>query len=74
VEYVVSVELLLTLVAAGYGVGLIGASQAETIRRKDLMTRPLGVRGAAITTFLIRRRDDPSAALTRFIERAQTMM
>jgi DNA-binding transcriptional LysR family regulator len=71
IEYVVSIELLLTLVIAGYGVGLISVAQAETIRRPDLVTRPLSVRGAAITTFLIRRRDESSSVVTRFTERVQ---
>lgn len=71
IEYVVSIELLLTLVAAGYGVGLISVAQAETIRRPDLIMRPLSVRGATITTFLIRRRDDPSSVVARFTELAQ---
>jgi DNA-binding transcriptional LysR family regulator len=71
IEYVLSMELLLTMVAAGYGVGVISVAQAETIRRPDLMTRPLSVRGAAITTFLIRRRDEPSSMVVRFTERAQ---
>jgi DNA-binding transcriptional LysR family regulator len=70
IEYVVSIELLLTLVTAGYGVGLISVAQAETIRRPELVTRPLSVRGAAITTFLIRRRDEPARVVTRFTERA----
>ena len=73
IEYVVSIELLLTLVAAGYGVGLISVAQAETIRRPDLVIRPLSVRGATITTFLIRRREDPSSVVARFTERAQKM-
>jgi DNA-binding transcriptional LysR family regulator len=71
IEYVVSIELLLTLVAAGYGVGLISVAQAQTIRRPDLIMRPLSIRGATITTFLIRRRHDPSSVVARFTELAQ---
>jgi len=71
IEYVTSVELLLTLIAAGYGVGLISLAQAETMRCPDLIMRPLSIRGAAITTFLIRRREDPSSAVARFTELAQ---
>ena len=71
IEYVASVELLLTLIAAGYGVGLISLAQAETMRRPDLIMRPLSIRGATITTFLIRRREDPSSAVARFTELAQ---
>lgn len=71
IEYVASIELLLTLIAAGYGVGLISLAQAETMRRPDLIMRPLSIRGATITTFLIRRREDPSSAVARFTELAQ---
>lgn len=38
-----SIELLLTLVAAGKGVGCIGAAQAETISRSDVVFRPQSV-------------------------------
>lgn len=71
IQYVVSIELMLTLVAAGYGVGLISMAQSETIRRSDLIMRPLSIRGAAITTFLIRRRDDASSVVARFADLAQ---
>jgi DNA-binding transcriptional LysR family regulator len=71
IEYVSSMELLLTLVAAGYGAGLISAVQAETIRRSDLVMRPLHIRGAIITTYLLHRHDDPSSLVTRFTARAE---
>jgi DNA-binding transcriptional LysR family regulator len=73
-EYVSSLELLLTLVASGGGIGLISAAQAETIHRSDLVIRPLSIRGATITTFLLRRREDTSKLVTRFMERAQKMV
>jgi DNA-binding transcriptional LysR family regulator len=70
IEYVASMELLLTLVAAGYGTGLISAAQAETFQRSDLVVRPLGFRGATITTYILFRHD-PSSLVARFNERAQ---
>jgi DNA-binding transcriptional LysR family regulator len=71
IEYVASIELLLTMVAAGYGVGLISAAQAETNRRSDLVIRPLHIPGAVITTYLLHRHDDPSSVVARFAARAQ---
>lgn len=73
-EYVASVELLLTLAAAGKGVGLIGAAQAKAIHRDDLALRPLSTRRAKVTTFLLRRKEDDSPLVTRFVERAQKVI
>jgi DNA-binding transcriptional LysR family regulator len=73
VEYVASMELLLTMVAAGFGAGLISATQAETNRRSDLVIRPLQIPGAIVTTYLIHRHDDPSSVVARFTARAQKM-
>jgi DNA-binding transcriptional LysR family regulator len=73
-EYVASVELLLTLVGAGYGVGLVGASLAEQVRRPDVVVRLLEVPGATFTTFLIHRSDDPSVVVAQFTERVQRMV
>jgi DNA-binding transcriptional LysR family regulator len=73
IEYVASIELLLTMVAAGFGAGLISAAQAETNRRSDLVIRPLQIPGAIITTYLIHRHEDPSSVVARFTARAQKM-
>ena len=73
IEYVASIELLLTMVAAGFGAGLISAAQAETNRRSDLVIRPLQIPGAIITTYLLHRHDDPSSVVARFTARAQKM-
>jgi transcriptional antiterminator RfaH len=73
IEYVASIELLLTMVAAGFGAGLISAAQAETNRRSDLVIRPLQIPGAIITTYLIQRHDDRSSVVARFTARAQKM-
>jgi DNA-binding transcriptional LysR family regulator len=72
-EYVMSMELLLTLVAAGYGVGVVSIPQAEMIHRSDLVVRPLNCCGLIITTFLVALREEPSEVVTRFIERALGM-
>jgi DNA-binding transcriptional LysR family regulator len=70
-EYVPSVELLLTLAAAGKGIGLIGAALARTIHRDDLVLRPLNRSRAKVTTFLLRRNGDQSPLVDRFLERVQ---
>jgi DNA-binding transcriptional LysR family regulator len=74
IEYVASIELLLTKVAAGYGAGLLSAAQAETHRRSDLVIRPVQIPGAVTTTYLLHRHDDPSSVVVRFIARAEKMM
>jgi DNA-binding transcriptional LysR family regulator len=71
ITYVASVELLLTLVAAGKGAGLVGSALAETVHRDDLAVRPLSTRRPKITTLLLRRSDDDSPLVGRFFDRAQ---
>lgn len=73
VEYVSSIELLLTLVAAGYGTGIISAAQAEMIHRPDLVLRPLGARDIIIETFFLQRSECASKLVSRFRERALEM-
>jgi DNA-binding transcriptional LysR family regulator len=74
IEYVASIELLLTMVAAGYGAGLLSVAQAETHRRPDLIMRPLQIPGAITTTYLLHRHDDPSSVVVRFVARAGKML
>jgi len=52
-------------------VSLIGAALAKTIHREDLALRPLSTRRAKVTTFLLRRKEDESPLVTRFVERVQ---
>jgi DNA-binding transcriptional LysR family regulator len=70
-EYVANVEVLLTLVGAGRGTGLIGAAQAETLQWTDLVVRPLESSLAHVETLLLRRKQERSTLVTRFVERAQ---
>lgn len=71
VEYVANVDVLLTLVGAGRGIGLISAAQAETLQWIDLVVRPVESPVAQIQTLLLRREEDRSALVMRFAERAQ---
>jgi len=64
-----SLELMLTLVAAGYALALVGASQVSACRNADVIGRPLAGRSPTLTTYLLRRNADPSETLSRFIDR-----
>jgi DNA-binding transcriptional LysR family regulator len=67
-ERVCTLDLLLTLVAAGYGVGLTSATQMEICRHPDVVTRPIA-ESVALTTYLLRPDIEPSAQLSHFIDR-----
>ena len=41
VEYVASMDMMLTLVAAGYGVGFANAARIRILNRPDIAIRPL---------------------------------
>ena len=68
-ERVSTIDLLLTLVAAGYGVGLASAAHMEVCRHPDVVTRPL-TNSIVLITYLLRPDIHPSAQLSRFIDRA----
>jgi DNA-binding transcriptional LysR family regulator len=68
-EYVVTHDLMLTLVAAGYGVGLASANQVDLCRHPDIVTRPLAESAMMLTTYLLRPDSQPSAQLQHFIDR-----
>lgn len=68
-EEVASIDLKLTLVAAGYALALVGASQIATWRNSDVVSRPLAGRSPMLFTYLLRRDSEPSETLSRFIDR-----
>lgn len=68
-EEVASIDLKLTLVAAGYALALVGASQIATWRNSDVIGRPLAGRSPMLITYLLRRDSEPSETLSRFIDR-----
>lgn len=72
-ERVRSLDLLLTLVAAGYALALVGASHMLACRNPDVVSRPLAGRSPMLTTYLLRRDTDPSETLSRFIDRVSPM-
>lgn len=68
-EYVGTHDLLLTLIAAGYGVGLTCATRIEICRGAGIVTRPLAGRSVTLTTYLLRPDIEPSTQLSHFIHR-----
>lgn len=70
VEQVASQDLMVTLVAAGYGLGFSTTTQVSTSGHPDVVTRPLAGRTPMLTTYLIHRIGDPSETLRRFVDRA----
>ncbi len=68
-EQVLTHDLLLTLVAAGYGIGLTCSNHIETTRHPDVVMRPLADETAVLTTYLLRLDVEPSDQLCHFIDR-----
>lgn len=68
-EQVTTHDLMMTLVAAGYGLGFATASQIAMGRNPEIVTRPLAGRSPVLTTYLLRPDIEPSAQLSRFIGR-----
>lgn len=71
VEYVSSHALMLTLVAAGYGVGILSAAQLEDRQHADVVSRPLADAAASVTTYLLRPGGETVESLKQFIDRAE---
>lgn len=70
-EYVCSQELMLTLVAAGYGVGLTSEASMATYHNADVIARPIAAQPPMLTTYLVLRDTECSEQLQRFTDRAQ---
>ena len=73
VEHASSLDMMLTLVGAGYGLGFTTAARLAVSQRADVIARPLAADSAVITTYLLRPRSDaPCPALERFIARLRS--
>ncbi len=68
-DRVPTLDLMMTLVAAGYGLGFAGESQIAACRNPDVIARPLAGRSPMLTTYLLRPDTEPSEQLSRFIDR-----
>ncbi|PAT49840.1 LysR family transcriptional regulator [Pseudomonas aeruginosa] len=70
VEEVSSLDMMLTLVGAGFGVGFMTATKIPVSQRPDVVIRPLALDSAVMTTYLLRPdSSELSDSLDRFIER-----
>ncbi|ANF23789.1 LysR family transcriptional regulator [Stutzerimonas stutzeri] len=68
-ERVPTLDLMMALVAAGYGLGLTSLARMAELNNPNVMMRPLAGKDALLTTYLVRRNDEPSEQLQRFIDR-----
>lgn len=69
-EQVASHDLMVTLVAAGYGLGFSTEAHVSISNHPEIVTRPLAGSVPMLTTYLIRRIGEPSETLQRFVKRA----
>lgn len=68
-ERVASFDLMMTLVSAGFALGLAGASQIAASHESSVVARPLAGGSHKLTTYLLRVCGEPSDTLARFIAR-----
>lgn len=68
-ERVTSHDLLMALVAAGYGLGITTRTHLSLWRHPDVVSRPLTVEVPPLTTYLLRRDAEDSEQLRSFVER-----
>jgi DNA-binding transcriptional LysR family regulator len=70
VEHATSLDMMLTLVAAGYGIGFVTASQMKVCRHPGVVLRPIMYSAEVmLTTYLLRKVGNDSAQLRRFVSR-----
>ncbi|MDN7598084.1 LysR substrate-binding domain-containing protein, partial [Burkholderia multivorans] len=72
-ERVNSFDLMMTLVSAGFALGLAGAAHIAASREPGVVARPLAGRSPQLTTYLLRLDSEPTETLARFIERVQAI-
>jgi DNA-binding transcriptional LysR family regulator len=73
VEPATTLCMLVTLVFAGYGVGIATAAQLEAVSASELVLRPLSDTPTLVKTWLMVRQETPVEALARFIEHARRL-
>lgn len=69
-EHVTTYDLMMTLVAAGYGLGFANKSHMTVCHYPEVVIRPLAGRPLMLTTYLLRPETEPSEPLSRFMGRA----
>lgn len=68
-----SIHMMITLVAAGYGIGFATEGQLSLGCRPGVIVRPIADEAAQITTYFLRRKESPSEQLARFTRRAKSL-
>ena len=68
-ERVGSQDLLLALIAAGYGVGFACEQQLEHVHNSSVVTRPLDGTCSMVTTYVLKSASNLSPHVAKFIER-----
>lgn len=73
IEHVASMDMMLTLVAAGYGVGIANAARIGVCHRPDIVIRSLAAPDVTHTTYLLRpdggTDTPPAVSMDRFMAR-----
>ena len=68
-EHAATFDLMMTLVAAGYGLSFANESHMMICRHPEVVARPLAGRPLMLNTYLLRPNTEPSEPLSRFIAR-----
>lgn len=68
-ERVPTLDLMMALVAAGYGLGFSSVARVTELNNPDVVTRLLAGNPTLLTTYLVRSDVEPSEQLARFISR-----
>ena len=72
-QRVATFDVMMALVSAGLALGLAGSAHIASSRELNIVGRPLAGKPPMLTTYLLRRDTDPTQALSRFIERLQSI-
>lgn len=68
-EHAASFDLMMTLVAAGYGLSFASESHMMVCRHPEVVARPLAGRALLLTTYLLHPNTESSEPLSRFAAR-----
>jgi len=68
-QRVATFDVMMTLVSAGFALGLAGTAHIVSSREPGVVGRPLAGQPPLLMTYLLRRDAEPSEMLARFIER-----
>ncbi|MED5500638.1 MAG: LysR substrate-binding domain-containing protein [Pseudomonadota bacterium] len=72
-ERVASYDLMMTLVSAGFALGLADTAHISASRESGVVARPLSGRSPMLTTYLLHREAETSEVLSRFVERVHAI-